>query len=317
MSRRGLVFAWSSLVVLYAAPAAAVAPFVEGRWVERHLSDPRVALVDMSAEETQYQRFHLPGAVRLPYEALLKLRAVNGAGAGGSDPDKSPRPGAEAARIPVRLDDAELAGLLGRLGITREKYVIVYDDVAGIHAARLFWELERIGHPRVSILDGGLVKWILEGRKVVNNAPAPKPVVYELAGEGRANEAALADIKDALANRATLLLDTRSHEEYVGDPKKPRSGHIPGARLWPWEQGVDLARGFVRAEEATLRKSLAAVGVKSNKTPIITYCASGRRAAQVYATLRSLGFEDVRVYANSMNEYELDSGNPLKQGARP
>ena len=317
MSLRSLVFVWSSLIMLYAAPAAAVAPFVEGRWVERHLADPRIVLVDMSDDDTQYQRFHLPGAVRLPYEALLRLRAVEVTGAADAGKDKSPRPAGESARIPVRLDDAELAGLLGRLGITRDKYVIVYDDVGGINAARLFWELERIGHPKVSVLDGGLVKWILEGRKVVNNALAPKPAVYELAGEGRPNEASLADVKDAILNRATVLLDTRTHEEYVGVPKKPRPGHIPGARLWPWEQGVDMAKGFVRAEETAIRKSLAAVGIKNSKTPIVAYCTSGQRATQVYVTLRSLGFEDVRVYANSINEYDLDPGNPLKQGARP
>jgi thiosulfate/3-mercaptopyruvate sulfurtransferase len=162
-----------------------------------------------------------------------------------------------------------------------------------------------------------LVKWILEGRKVVNNAPAPKPVVYELAGEGRANEASLVDVKNAILNRSTVLLDTRTHEEYVGAPKNPRTGHIPGARLWPWEQGVDMAKGFVRTGEAALKKSLAAVGVKNSKTPILAYCTSGQRAAQAYATLRSLGFDNVQVYASSLNEYELDSGNPLKQGARP
>jgi thiosulfate/3-mercaptopyruvate sulfurtransferase len=302
---------------MYAAPAMAVAPFVDGRWVERHLADSRILLVDMSDDDAQYQRFHLPGAVRVRYEALLKLRAVDATGTADAGKDKNARPTGEVPRIPVRLDDAELAGLLGRLGITRDKYVIVYDDVGGINAARLFWELERIGHPKVSLLDGGLVKWVLEGRKVVNNAAAPKPVVYELAGDGRTNEASLADVKDAILNRATVLLDTRTHEEYVGEPKKPRTGHIPGARLWPWEQGVDLAKGFVRADEATLKKSLAAVGVKNNKTPIVAYCASGQRAAQAYVTLRSLGFDEVRVYANSMNEYELDPGLPLKQGARP
>jgi thiosulfate/3-mercaptopyruvate sulfurtransferase len=317
MSLRSLVFVWSSLVALYAAPAVAVEPYVDGRWVERHLADSRVLLVDMSDDDAQYQRFHLPGAVRLPYDALLKMRAVDVPGSADAGKDKNPRPAGNVPRIPVRLDDAELAGLLGRLGVARDKYVIVYDDVGGINAARLFWELERIGHPKVSILDGGLVKWVLEGRKVVNNAPARKAVVYELAGEGRANEASLADVKDAILNRSTVLLDTRTHEEYVGAPKNPRTGHIPGARLWPWEQSVDLAKGFVRAEEATLKKSLAAVGVKNNKTPVITYCASGQRAAQAYATLRSLGFDNVRVYAVSMNEYELDPGNPLKQGARP
>lgn len=317
MSLRSLVFVWSSLLALYAAPAAAVAPLVEGRWVERHLADARVLLVDMSDDDAQYQRFHLPGAVRLPYEALLKQRAVDVAGAVDAGKDKSARPAGEIARIPVRLDDAELAKLLGRLGISRDKYVIVYDDVGGINAARLFWELERIGHPKVSVLDGGLVKWILDGRKVVNTVPAPKAVVYELSGEGRANEALVADVREAVLNRATVLLDTRTHEEYVGESGKPRTGHIPGARLWPWEQTVDLAKGFARADEATLKKSLATAGVKNSKSPIIAYCTSGQRAAQAYLTLRSLGFDDLRVYANSMNEYELDPAHPLKQGARP
>jgi thiosulfate/3-mercaptopyruvate sulfurtransferase len=357
MSLRSLAFVWFSLVALYAAPAAAVKPFVDGRWVERHLADSRVLLVDMSDGDTQYQRFHLPGAVRLPYEALIKQRAVDVVGAADPSKDKNTRPARESAtaaslsrgpadaqaarmprrpgmagsglepigdakatetpKIPLRLDDTELARLLGRLGITRDKYVIIYDDVGGLNAARLFWELERIGHAKVSVLEGGLVKWILDGRKVVNNAPAPKPVVYELSGDGRANEASVADVKDAVLNRATVLLDVRTHEEYVGDPKQLRTGHVPGARLWPWEQGVDPAKGFVRADEAALRKSLVVAGVKNSKTPIVAYCRSGHRAAQTYLTLRSLGFDDVRVYTNSMNEYELDPGYPLKRGARP
>jgi thiosulfate/3-mercaptopyruvate sulfurtransferase len=103
----------------------------------------------------------------------------------------------------------------------------------------------------------------------------------------------------------------------VGEAKKPRTGHIPGARLWPWEQAVDFAKGFVRVDEATLKKSLAAAGAKSGKTPIVAYCRSGHRAAQTYLTLRSLGYDDVRVYANSINEYALYPEHPLKAGARP
>jgi thiosulfate/3-mercaptopyruvate sulfurtransferase len=282
---------------LYGMPAAAVPVLVEGRWLEANIHDPRVTVVDMSDDDTQYQRFHLPGAVRLPYESLVKER--------------------KADKVKVRLDDPELAALFGKLGITREKYVVIYDDMGGLNAARLFWELERLGHPRASVLDGGLVSWILEGRKVVNNAPRPVPAAYELNGAGRANEASLDDVKTAMQTKSSRLLDVRSDDEYLGEPKKPRTGHIPGARWWPWERGVDFTRGFTRRDEATLKQTLRSVGAADPRAPIIAYCRSGHRAAQTYLTLRSLGYENVKVYANSINEYGLNPTDPLKQGAQP
>ncbi len=314
MSLRSFLFVAFCALAAHAGTAAAVSPLVEGRWLEKHLADPRIVIVDMSDDDAQYQRFHLPGAVRRPYEALLAQRPVPaatppGAGEGAKGPAVS--------SIPVRLDDAELARLLGSRGITRDKYVVIYDDVGGLNAARLYWELERIGHPKVSVLEGGLVKWILQGRKVVNNAPAPQAVVYEPGTEGRANEASLEEVRAAIIKRDALLLDVRTREEYVGDPRQARTGHVPGARLWPWEQAVDSANGFVRAEEAALKQSLAAVGARDRKAPIIAYCRSGHRAAHTYLVLRSLGFENVRVYANSMNEYALAPELPLKQGPRP
>lgn len=298
MRHRKFLFVLALMSGLYAVPAVAVVPvLVEGRWLEANIHDPRVVVVDMSDDDAQYQRFHLPGAVRLPYEFLVKER--------------------KADKVKVRLDDPELAALFGKLGITREKYVVIYDDMGGLNAARLFWELERLGHPRASVLDGGLVSWILEGRKVVNNAPRPVPAAYVLNGAGRANEASLDDVKTAMQTKSTRLLDVRSDDEYLGDPKKPRTGHIPGARWWPWERGVDFTRGFTRRDEATLKQTLRSVGAVDPQAPIIAYCRSGHRAAQSYLTLRSLGYENVKVYANSMNEYGLKPTEPLTQGAKP
>jgi thiosulfate/3-mercaptopyruvate sulfurtransferase len=280
------------------AAAAGVPVFVDGAWLERHLDDPEVVIVDMS-DETQYQRFHLPGAVHLPYGALLTER----------EPDK----------VPVRLDDARLAMLLGRLGITRRHHVVVYDDLGGLNAARLFWELEHIGHPKVSVLDGGLVRWILDGRRVVNTPAAARAAThYELTGAGRDNEASLSEVRSAAAGRqAALLLDVRTAEEYLGDPKNPRTGHIPGARWWPWEQAVDFARGFVFADRERLRDRFRQAGLSEPDRPVITYCRSGHRAAHTYLTLRALGFERVRLYASSMNEYARIPDAPLRQGPSP
>ena len=138
----------------FASSALAAPVFVDGVWLEKQLANPKLVVVDMSDDDTQYLRFHLPGAVRLPYDVLVKERKND--------------------KVKVRLDDAELTRVLGRLGIARDSQVVIYDDMGGLNAARLFWELERLGHREVSVLDGGLVRWILDGRKVVNNARAAR-----------------------------------------------------------------------------------------------------------------------------------------------
>ena len=305
------------LWLVFGVRAFAGPVFVNGAWLEQQLSDANIVIVDMSDDDTQYLRFHLPGAVRLPYDVLVKERQPgNIAGSKIGQHAERAGPGAAAHKILVRLDDAELLRVLGRLGIARDSHVVIYDDLGGLNAARLFWELERIGHPEVSVLDGGLVKWILDGRRVVN-VPAPRPATtYERRESGRDNEAGLRDVQLALEKTAALLLDVRSEEEYAGEPKNPRTGHIPGARLWPWDLAVDFEHGFVQRDVAALRRMLAHVGAGPDR-PVIAYCRSGQRAAHAYMTLRALGFEDVKVYANSMNEYALAPGARFRQGKEP
>jgi thiosulfate/3-mercaptopyruvate sulfurtransferase len=191
--------------------------------------------------------------------------------------------------------------------------VVIYDDMGGLNAARLFWELERIGHPRVSVLDGGLVQWVLDGRRVTANSARPAPVAYEGGGGGRANEAVLADVRAAGAR----LLDVRSREEYAGEPRDPRGGHIPGAHWWVWDSAIDLENGFRLRPAETLSTSLAQAGVTDPTAPLIAYCRSGHRASHTYLALRLLGYRDVRVYDGSMAEYGLDRGAPLARGMRP
>lgn len=278
----------------FGAHAAPV--YVDDAWLAARLDDPRVVIVDMS-DATQYQRFHVPGAIHLPYDALLKPPA--------------------RTRVRERLDDNALTSLLGNIGIARTHHVVLYDDLGALDAARLFWELERIGHPQVSVLDGGLVRWVLNGRKVVNGPVTRAPVNYRAEGTRRANEAGLADVRRASQTGDALMLDVRSEEEYVGSPREPRSGHVPGAAWWPWEQAVDFENGFVRRHPKALRASLARAGAADATKPVIAYCRSGHRAAQTYLALRGLGYENVRLYANSMLEYAAEAGAPLNQGKRP
>ncbi len=280
------------------ASVLAAPVLVDTEWLASRLGAPGLVLVDMAADATQYQRFHLPGAVYLPYEALVRQRKDG---------------------VVLRAPDERLFRVLGALGISAESHVVVYDDIGGLQAGRLFWELERVGHARMSVLNGGLVRWILEGRKVESRPQRPQAVPYVPSGQGaRRNEASLQEVKLARDQDAALLLDVRTREEYQGDPRgKVPGGHIPGARWWPWDQSVDFGAGFRFKSRQALQQSLAAVGAGDRQQPIVTYCRTGHRAAQSYLILRSLGYENVRLYDGSMVEYERDRPAPLARGSKP
>lgn len=287
------------LLLALPGPLLAAPILVDTGWVAGHMNDKNVVLVDMSGDDTQYDRFHLPGAIYLPYYALLA----------------KPRKGEKFQRP---IDDDTLVYLMSRLGISRASHVVIYDDMGGLNAGRLFWHLEKIGHNHVSVMNGGLVQWILEGRKVVNTPMAKiKPVNYGPRGSARDNEAVLSDVRRASDKGDALLLDVRTLDEYLGDMKKKQGGHVPGAHWWSWDQAVNFKGGFVRQLPDVIDGSLATkFGLKDKKKPVIAYCRSGHRAAQTYLTLRSLGYENVRLYAGSMNDY-MQARAPLKLGKQP
>jgi thiosulfate/3-mercaptopyruvate sulfurtransferase len=284
-----------TLLYLISLPSLAGTLLLDTEWVSTHLNDNKLVLIDM-ADETQYQRFHLPGAIHLPFTALV----------------------AQQKNISVPIPQERLIALLGRLGISRDSHVVVYDDVGGLNAARLYWELEQLGHDKLSLLNGGLVKWILEGKPVTNRAPpAATTVSYMTTKNDRPRLATLRDVAPASRSKDTVLLDVRSEEEYRGELREPRSGHIPGAQWFEWEQAVNFADGFVQQDEKPLRDKLAQLGVNHAKQPIITYCRSSHRAAQTYFALRRLGFDNVKVYTGSMLEYEQLKDQPLTRGMQP
>ncbi|MEW7976159.1 MAG: sulfurtransferase [Candidatus Sedimenticola endophacoides] len=284
-------------VILFIYGGSAFASVVvDGGWLKPRLDDPDLILIDMSSDPTQYQRFHIPGAVHIPYKYLTATR----------------RDG-----VSVRAGDRQLKQILGYLGITPESQIVIYDDMGGLEAGRLFWELERIGHENLALLDGGLVKWILDGKRVVARESEPRSKAYPGAlGEVRANVADIEQVQAALKDGKTRLLDVRSREEYAGDRRAKRSGHIPGAGWWPWEESVRFDQGFVLKEEAQLRESLTALGLEDPETPVILYCRTGHRASQSYYVLRRLGYRDVKIYDGSMAEWSRTT-LPLKEGMEP
>lgn len=269
---------------------------VEVSWLEKNLNSSSIRLIDMS-DDTQFQRFHIPGATHLPYSAI-NTRNKKG--------------------VSFSAGKKQIIKILGLLGIQSKHHVVIYDDMGGLHASRLFWELEKLGHKNILLLNGGLVKWILAGKKVVADSKNIKAVHYIADSKsGRNNTVTIEEILNTKFNNKNILLDVRSKDEYVGHPRNPRGGHIPNAKWWEWSQAVDFENAFKMQNTATLRKQLQQIGVSKTDTPITLYCQSAHRASQSYFTLRKLGYKNVKVYDGSMSEYSKIKSAPLTRGLNP
>lgn len=268
---------------------------VDVDWLVQNKNDKNVILVDMSSDYTQYQRFHIPGAIYLSYSML------NQAGKN---------------RVSYAIPSQQLPQLLGYLGIQAENHIIIYDDMGGLNASRFYWQLEQINHAKVSILNGGLVSWIRQGHAVNGNITERKKVNYIAKDISHKNLATLSEMVNNPDSAA--LLDARSQEEYTGNPRYKRSGHIPGAISYSWDNSVDFESAFILKKKDHVASLLKQAGLSNDKNkPVIAYCRSGHRAAHAYFTLKVLGYKNVKLYDGSIAEYELNNSAPLKLGAQP
>lgn len=267
---------------------------VEPEKLERHLADPRLLLIDLSAPETNVAG-HIPGAIQLDYTALVRA--------------KPPATGL----IP---DEAHLTELFSALGLTPDRHVVAYDAEGGGRASRLLWTLDAIGHLDYSLLNGGLRAWRAEQRSLQSVPRAPVASAYQAK---LCNPAAHADrdyILRHLDDAHTLVLDVRSPAEYRGeDVRALRGGHIPGAVNFEWTQAMDLEHYKRLRPAAELRRLLEARGITPDKA-IITHCHSHHRSAHTYIVLKSLGYPEVRGYDGSWSEWGNDPELPIEVDLR-
>ena len=279
------------LMALLSSTSVFAAPvMVDTDWLVKNKKSNNIVVVDTS-DHTQYLRFHIPGAIHIDYSEITYKRRQD--------------------KVSVQVPNDYFIKLLGQNGITNDSHIIIYDDMGGLNAGRLFWQLEQIGHKNVSVLNGGLVKWILEHRKVNNKPEKRLPSVYKTNNKNTRDNLA---VQSDLNKEKALLIDARTKDEYIGHPKYPRTGHIPGAVLWDWQENVDFENAFVLKTKQRISKEQKNIDLKDKNKEIIAYCRSGHRAAQTYLTLRNLGFNNVKLYDGSMAEYSRNKKAPLEKG---
>lgn len=271
-------------------------------WLAAELGEGDLRILDASLflpgtprdAQTEFTAAHIPGA------AFLDLPTL-------ADAD-DPRPG-------MLPGDEFMTERCRALGIDADSRIIVYDNSPTHSAARAWWMMRLYGvGASAAILDGGLPKWIAEGRATESGSPAfPR-------GNATARRAAgqVRDKADLLANldtNAEQVLDARSAARFTGEEKEPRpgmaSGHIPGSRNIPSSAFFNADNSMKQGEE--LRRLFTDAGADFSR-PIITSCGSGVTAAILLAGLELLGKTDVTLYDGSWSEWGLDPATPKAAG---
>jgi thiosulfate/3-mercaptopyruvate sulfurtransferase len=167
------------------------------------------------------------------------------------------------------------------------------------------WLLESLGFEQVGMLEGGLERWLAEGRRVTRLAPKIEP--RRFAPAPRPERVATAEwIAARLHGGELALLDCRTDDEYG-------EGHIPGARLRPWDSTLMRRAYQAFRDPAELQAELEALGITPDKE-VVTYCGTGLRAAHSYLLLRLLSYPRVRNYEGSWTEWSAREDLPKEDG---
>jgi thiosulfate/3-mercaptopyruvate sulfurtransferase len=271
---------------------------VDTQWVQDHLDDPSIRIVEVDENPALYAESHIPGAIGFDWKTDLQDQ--------------------------VKRDflDAQAFGeLFGSRGISNDHTIVLYGDRNNWFAAYTYWYLKYYGHDAVKLINGPREKWIAEGRPTTVDVPAYEPATFTAKPGDRAIRARRDEVLAALGSD-TKLVDVRSPQEYSGEliampgyeqEGAQRGGHIPGAKSVPWAQAVQEDGTFKSADD--LAELYGAKGV-TNGSDIIAYCRIGERSAHTWFVLHELlGKDRVKNYDGSWTEWGNLVGVPVEKGA--
>jgi thiosulfate/3-mercaptopyruvate sulfurtransferase len=201
------------------------------------------------------------------------------------------------------------------LGISSGDTVVAYDSGGWVAAPRAWWMFLSFGHPEVKVLDGGLRKWVSEGRPTESGQVSPKAGKFQARLDSNFVRSKQQLLKN-LETKGEQLVDARPRPRFEGTVAEPwpgrRSGHIPGSRNVPYAELFDADTGAMKSLEE-LRRAFTGAGVDLAK-PIVTTCGSGVSALVLTLALYRLGARGTALYDGSWAEWGLPDGPPVATG---
>lgn len=256
-------------------------------WVEEHIDDPDIVIVESDEDILLYEIGHIRNSVKFDWQTELQDQLI---------------------RDYVSKEDFE--ALLSEKGISNDHAVVFYGDRSNWWACYAFWTFKVLGHEKCLIMDGGRQKWVDEGRDLVKEVPERAKTDYKVSAVDESIRAFRDDVLEHMGSGRPLV-DVRSPKEFSGEllhmeayPQEGalRGGHIPGAVNVPWATAANEDGTFRSADE------LVEIYEKgqglSKDQDVIAYCRIGERSSHTWFVLTYLlGFENVRNYDGSWTEW--------------
>jgi thiosulfate/3-mercaptopyruvate sulfurtransferase len=269
---------------------------VSAPWVEQHLDDPKVVLIEVDEDTSAYNKGHIKGAIKLDWTTDLQDQ--------------------------VRRDfvnKAQFEALLSSRGVANDDTVVLYGGNNNWFAAYAYWYFKLYGHGDVRLLDGGRKRWELDSRELTDEVVKRDATEYTAKAPNLDIRAFRDEVNEAIGVKN--LVDVRSPDEYAGRLLAPahlpqeqaqRAGHIPTAANVPWSKAANDDGTFKSDDE--LRELYTDAGVDWGKDTI-AYCRIGERSSHTWFVLKELlGEKNVKNYDGSWTEYGSLVGVPVALG---
>lgn len=275
-------------------------PLVTSQWLEEHLDDPNVRILEISTknDKTLYREGHIPGALWFYWKDIC-----------WHETDRQ------------FVSPETMAKRLGKIGITPKTTLVLYSDKVQF-GTYTFWALKMAGHADIRLVDGSRTKWVQDGRPLTKNVPRFDPVEYA-PREGDASMRIGRDaVREKLGQPGLVLLDARSPEEYSGERVAAfpnfnhgaeRAGRIPGAVHLFFRNLVNSDDTFKSPE--ALQALFDAAGAAPGKADeIICYCRLSHRATLLWTAMTYiLGYDNAKIYDGSWTEWGSVIGFPVER----
>jgi thiosulfate/3-mercaptopyruvate sulfurtransferase len=266
-------------------------------WVQEHLDDDSIRIVEVDENPALYADAHIPGAIGFDWQKDLQDQVKRDF-----------------------LGPKEFGELFGSRGISNDHTIVLYGDRNNWFAAYTYWYLNYYGHDAVKLMNGPREKWINEGRVTTKDVPSYPAATFDATGPNEEIRAKRDGVL-TLVGTDTRLVDVRSPAEFTGEliamagyeqEGAQRGGHIPGAANIPWAQAVNEDGTFKSADE--LRELYRSRGVL-NGNDIVAYCRIGERSAHTWFVLHELlGNDNVKNYDGSWTEWGNMVDVPVEKG---